>query len=58
MFNLRSGYFPPFFYHSDICLLLKLLERCKNIDVKDYDRMREDTKQMQVIYVFMLVSFV
>ncbi|KAH7848388.1 hypothetical protein Vadar_002210 [Vaccinium darrowii] len=25
----------------------ELLERCKNIDVKDYDRMREDTKQMQ-----------
>ncbi|PSR92585.1 Nuclear-pore anchor like [Actinidia chinensis var. chinensis] len=25
----------------------ELLERCKNIDVEDYDRMREDVKQMQ-----------
>lgn len=33
-------------------LLFKLLERCQNISVEEYDRMREDVQQMQVIYVF------
>lgn len=29
-------------------LFFKLLERCRNIDVEDYDRMKDDLQQMQV----------
>lgn len=36
--------------------MLKLLERCKNISVEDYDRMRDDVQQMQVICIYLTVK--
>lgn len=36
------------YQYSNTCSFLKLLERCKNIDVDDYNRMKDDVQQMQV----------
>lgn len=44
------------FQHSNL-LVLKLLERCKNVDVEDYDRLKDEVQHTQVKLILMLFSY-
>lgn len=42
------GHYTHYINILTFIFFFKLLERCKNIDVEDYNRMKDDVQQMQV----------